>query len=65
MAAKLFALLADHNISVDMIIQSKRCHQINHQLTRDIAFTVSQADADQVYDLLNQVAPELGCGRLS
>jgi aspartate kinase len=64
MAAKLFALLADHNISVDMIIQSKRCRQINHQLTRDIAFTVSQGDADEVYDLLNQIAPELGCGEI-
>ncbi|MGB3534908.1 MAG: aspartate kinase [Microcoleaceae cyanobacterium] len=64
MAAKLFSLLADHNVSVDMIIQSKRCHQINQQLTRDIAFTVCQADADEVYQLLNQIAPELGCGEI-
>jgi aspartate kinase len=64
MAAQLFALLADHNISVDMIIQSKRCHHINNQLTRDIAFTVSQADADEVYQLSNQIAPELGCGEI-
>jgi aspartate kinase len=64
MAAKLFALLADHNVSVDMIIQSKRCHQVNDQLTRDIAFTVCQSDADEVNDLLTQIAPELGCGEI-
>ncbi len=64
MAAKLFALLANHNVSVDMIIQSKRCHQKGQQLTRDIAFTVCQTDADQVYQLLHQIAPELGCGEI-
>ncbi len=64
MAAQLFALLAEHNISVDMIIQSQRCRQINHLLTRDIAFTVCQTDADEVYDLLTHIAPELGCGEI-
>jgi aspartate kinase len=38
-AAKLFGLLAEENISVDTIIQSQRCHNIDGILTRDIAFT--------------------------
>src|SRR4028119_808999 len=44
MAAQLFGLLAEQNISVDMIIQSQRCRVIDGIPTRDIAFTVSQAE---------------------
>lgn len=64
MAAKVFSLLAARNISVDMIIQSQRCHQVNGILTRDIAFTVSQGDADEAQLILEQAKPELGCGEI-
>jgi aspartate kinase len=45
MSAKIFATLAQENISVDMIIQSQRSRIINEQSTRDIAFTISEIDA--------------------
>lgn len=64
MAAKIFSLLADRNISVDMIIQSQRCHQVNGILTRDIAFTVCQPDADEALQILEAAKPELGCGEI-
>lgn len=64
MAARIFSLLANHNISVDMIIQSQRCHQINGILTRDIAFTVAQGDADESQQILEQAVSELGCGEI-
>ncbi len=64
MAAKIFSLLADRNISVDMIIQSQRCHHVNGILTRDIAFTVCQPDADEALQILEQAKPELGCGEI-
>lgn len=60
MAAKIFSILADHNISVDMIIQSQRCHQVNGILARDIAFTVAQGDADEAEKILTQASSELG-----
>jgi aspartate kinase len=56
MAAKLFGLLARHNISVDMIIQSQRCRVVNGIHTRDIAFTVSQIDAEAARRVLEQAA---------
>ena len=64
MAAKVFALLAEHNISVDMIIQSQRCHQVNGILCRDIAFTLVQVDADRAQKVLEQARSELGCGEI-
>ncbi|MEL7039600.1 MAG: aspartate kinase [Cyanobacteria bacterium J06592_8] len=64
MAARVFALLAEHNICVDMIIQSQRCHQVNGILCRDIAFTVSQVDADEAQKVLEQAQSELGCGEI-
>ena len=64
MAAKIFSILADHNISVDMIIQSQRCHQVNGILARDIAFTVAQGDADEAERILTQAASELGYGEI-
>lgn len=60
MAAKVFQLLAAHQISVDMIIQSQRCRVIDGVTTRDIAFTVAQADAAQAQACLQAVASELG-----
>jgi aspartate kinase len=46
MAARIFGVLAEKNVSVDTIIQSQRCRIINDIATRDIAFTVAQADAE-------------------
>jgi aspartate kinase len=61
MAGRIFTLLAQHNISVDTIIQSQRCHIVGEQPTRDIAFTVAQIDADAAESLLKPLAAELGC----
>lgn len=64
-AAKLFGLLAEENISVDMIIQSQRCHNIDGILTRDIAFTVAQMDAEAAQTALEKAAHELGWGEVA
>ncbi|AFY59484.1 aspartate kinase [Synechococcus sp. PCC 6312] len=64
MAAQIFQTLADAGVSVDMIIQSQRSRPVNHQMTRDIAFTVAQADADIAYGLLKDHAPAWGCGEI-
>ncbi len=59
MAAHLFGLLADKNISVDMIIQSQRTRLINGVTTRDIACTIAQADAEEAKNIL--VTAHLEC----
>lgn len=64
MAAELFTLLAHHNISVDMIIQSQRCHQVNGNLTRDIAFTVAQGDAQEAKLVINKAIAKWGYGEI-
>ncbi|NET06198.1 MAG: aspartate kinase [Merismopedia sp. SIO2A8] len=64
MAAQLFGLLAKESISVDMIIQSQRCRVIDGNPTRDIAFTVSQADAQAAQMTLQQAASILGYGTI-
>ncbi len=64
MAAQLFGLLSQENISVDMIIQSQRCRVINGVPTRDLACTVAQADAEAARMALQQAAPVLGCGEI-
>ncbi|MBW4685079.1 MAG: aspartate kinase [Komarekiella atlantica HA4396-MV6] len=64
MAAKLFGLLAQHNISVDMIIQSQRCRVIDGIPRRDIAFTVARMDGENAKKILTQVATELGWGEV-
>jgi len=64
MAAKIFQILAEQNISVDMIIQSQRCRVVNGISTRDIACTVAQIDAEAARAVLEQAAPELGCGEI-
>jgi aspartate kinase len=64
MAAKVFTLLATHNISVDMIIQSQRSHHHNGGFTRDIAFTVAQMDADAAQAVLTQAQAEFGWGAI-
>jgi aspartate kinase len=60
MAAKIFSLLADENISIDMIIQSQRLQNMNGQPTRDIAFTVAVHDSEAAQNILNQVAAQYG-----
>ncbi len=65
MAAKIFQLLADNNVSVDMIIQSQRCRVLDGVMTRDIAFTVAQMDAEAARTVLETAAPELGCGEIA
>jgi aspartate kinase len=62
LAAKIFGLLAEKNISVDTIIQSQRCHVIDGIPTRDLAFTVAQADAKQAQALLERASSGFGCG---
>ncbi|YAF94766.1 MAG: aspartate kinase [Nodularia sp. CChRGM 3473] len=64
MAARLFGLLAQHNVSVDMIIQSQRCRVIDGIPRRDIAFTVSRIDGESTQKMLTQVAAELGWGEV-
>ncbi|NJL61422.1 MAG: aspartate kinase [Methylacidiphilales bacterium] len=64
MAAKLFGLLAQYNISVDTIIQSQRCHIIDGLPRRDIAFTVARIDAEQAKTMLCQAAIECGWGEV-
>jgi aspartate kinase len=65
MAAKIFGLLAKKNISVDTIIQSQRCRIINDMATRDIAFTVAQADAEITRLALSELISTFGCGEVS
>ena len=65
MASKIFSLLAESNISVDMIIQSQRCRQVGDQMTRDIAFTVAQMDADMAEKTLAAVQAEMGFGEIA
>jgi len=60
MAAKIFSLLAEENISIDMIIQSQRLQNMNGQPTRDIAFTVAVHDAEVAQNILNQAAVQYG-----
>ncbi|MBD2354000.1 aspartate kinase [Tolypothrix sp. FACHB-123] len=62
MAAKIFGLLAQHNISVDMIIQSQRCRVVDGIPRRDIAFTVARMDGENAQKMLAQAGAELGWG---
>jgi aspartate kinase len=64
MAAKVFGLLAQQNISVDMIIQSQRCRIIDDLRTRDIACTVAQGDAEDARQILTAAAAEFGWGEV-
>jgi aspartate kinase len=64
MSAQLFGLLAEANISVDMIIQSQRCRVIDGVPTRDIAFTVSQADGQTAQIALQQASSVFGWGEI-
>ncbi len=59
MAAKIFTILAQESISVDMIIQSQRCRIVDGIPMRDIAFTVAQGDAQQAQTVLEQLQSEI------
>ncbi|MBE7383371.1 MAG: aspartate kinase [Leptolyngbya sp. SIO1E4] len=65
MAARIFQLLAEASVSVDMIIQSQRCRLVNGKTTRDIAFTVAQAEVAQAKAIVEDAAAELGCGEVA
>ena len=53
-AAKMFAPLADANISVDMIVQNQA-----HDGTTDLTFTVPKLDRKRAVDLLRDKVPDL------
>ncbi|MFM7469099.1 MAG: aspartate kinase [Vampirovibrionales bacterium] len=55
-AAKIFQTLAQHNISVDMIIQSVG----EDGVSNDIAFTVSTNDVQDAKRLMEQLQPTIG-----
>jgi aspartate kinase len=59
MAAKVFTVLSEENISVDMIIQSQRCRIVDGIPMRDIAFTVAQQDAQQAKEALYRLQSEI------
>lgn len=52
MAAKIFGLLAEQNISVDTIVQSQRSRRVNGVLTRDLVFTVAEGDGELARETL-------------
>lgn len=64
-AARIFGLLAQKNVSVDMIIQSQRCRIVEDVATRDIAFTVAQGEAQIAEQVLRAALSELHCGEIS
>ena len=64
LAARIFQILSDRGISVDMIIQSQRSRLHQGKMTRDIACTVAQGDAKMARDVLQAAATELGCGEV-
>ncbi len=65
LAARIFQILADRGISVDMIIQSQRSRPHDNQMTRDIACTVGEAEATLARDVLQAAAAELGYKEVS
>ncbi len=52
-AARLFNLLAEHNLSVDMIIQS---YARNSKNTNDIAFTIAKEDFDKFNSIKDKIS---------
>jgi len=57
-AAKIFELLSDADVSVDMIIQSYG----RNDSTNDIAFTVSKSDYDKTIEIVKQAIKETNAG---
>ena len=60
-AAKIFKMLAENSVSVDMIIQSYARHTTN---TNDIAFTIDKSDLDKTLEILEKVKSEMGAGNV-
>ena len=60
-AAKIFKMLAENAVSVDMIIQSYARHTTN---TNDIAFTVDKTDLDKTLEILEKVKSEMNAGNV-
>ena len=60
-AAKIFKMLAENAVSVDMIIQSYARHTTN---TNDIAFTIDKADIEKTLEILEVVKKDLGSGNV-
>lgn len=60
-AAKLFGILSDENISVDMIIQSYARNSTN---TNDIAFTIDKADLERSEPLLGKIQKDLNASSI-
>ncbi|MEO8904684.1 MAG: aspartate kinase [Polyangiaceae bacterium] len=55
--AKIFGMLAEHNVSVDMIIQSP---SRGGKDTTDVTFTVAKTDLPRAKDLIERTAAEYG-----
>jgi aspartate kinase len=64
MAAELFGILAASNINVDAIVQSQRTRIVAGVAMRDIACTISQADATDAKRVLVAASAQLGCGEV-
>ncbi len=64
LAARIFQILADRGISVDMIIQSQRSRPHQGKMTRDIACTVGENEANLAKEVLQSAAAELGYGEV-
>jgi aspartate kinase len=64
-AAAIFNLLAEHNISVYMIIQSQRDDFKELKRTRDIAFTIAEDDVNLASTALANLIAEMGCPPLA
>ncbi|MCX5846512.1 MAG: aspartate kinase [Deltaproteobacteria bacterium] len=58
-AARLFTPLAHHNIVVDMIIQNASIEAYT-----DLTFTVSRKDIKKSYELIEEVAKEIGAKKI-
>jgi len=59
-AYKIFKLLADENINVDIILQS-----IGRDDTKDISFTVAKAQLTEAVDLINKNLDYIGAKKVS
>jgi aspartate kinase len=60
MASRIFSALADVNINVDVIVQSES----GKKNTNDISFTVAATDLDKTTKIMEEVAKEIGAGRI-
>jgi len=59
--AKIFGLLAEQNVSVDMIIQSPS----SGGSSTDVTFTVAKTDLARVKELIESTVKELGGGQVA